>query len=141
MNKKVEIYQPGNPVRVVSATSLFDGHDASINIIRRILQDLIIAETAGIGQGDSRIIDLVDVSLYVMASGFGAPSQLEKIDMLDFADIVAVNKFEKPGGDDAVSDVRKQVLRNRKAFEKVPEDMPVYKTIASRFNDDGVTSL
>ncbi len=103
--------------------------------------DLIIVETAGIGQGDSRIIDLVDVSLYVMTSDFGAPSQLEKIDMLDFADIVAVNKFEKPGGDDAVRDVRKQVLRNRKAFEKAPEDMPVYGTIASRFNDDGVTSL
>jgi isobutyryl-CoA mutase len=103
--------------------------------------ELIIVETAGIGQGDSRIIDLVDVSLYVMTSEFGAPSQLEKIDMLDFADIVAVNKFEKRGGDDAVRDVRKQVQRNKKAFDGSSEEMLVYGTIASKFNDDGVTAL
>ena len=103
--------------------------------------DLIIAETAGIGQGDSRIIDLVDVAIYVMTSEFGAASQLEKIDMLDFADLVVVNKYEKRGGEDAVRDVRKQVQRNRKAFDRDPAEMPVYGTIASKFNDDGVTAL
>jgi methylmalonyl-CoA mutase len=103
--------------------------------------DLIIAETAGIGQGDSSISDLVDLSIYVMTSEFGAASQLEKIDMLDFADLVAVNKFEKRGAEDAVRDVRKQVQRNRKAFDKSPDEMPVFGTIASKFNDDGVTAL
>jgi len=103
--------------------------------------DLVITETAGIGQGDSSIVDLVDVSLYVMTSEYGAASQLEKIDMLDYADLVAVNKFEKRGSDDAVQHVRKQVQRNRKAFDRKPEEMPVYGTIASKFNDDGVTSL
>jgi isobutyryl-CoA mutase len=103
--------------------------------------DLVITETAGIGQGDSSIIDLVDVPIYVMTSEFGAASQLEKIDMLDFADLVVVNKFEKRGGEDAVRDVRKQVQRNRKAFDSNPADMPVFGTIASKFNDDGVTAL
>jgi len=103
--------------------------------------DLIIAETAGIGQGDSHIIDLVDLSMYVMTSDFGAASQLEKIDMLDFADLVVVNKFEKRGGEDAVRDVRKQVQRNRQAFTQPPDEMPVFGTIASKFNDDGVTAL
>jgi len=103
--------------------------------------DLIIAETAGIGQGDSRITDLVDLSMYVMTGEFGAASQLEKIDMLDFADLVAVNKFEKRGAEDAVRDVRKQVQRNRKAFDQSPDEMPVFGTIASKFNDDGVTAL
>jgi methylmalonyl-CoA mutase len=103
--------------------------------------DLIIAETAGIGQGDSRITDLVDLSMYVMTSEFGAASQLEKIDMLDFADLVAVNKFEKRGAEDAVRDVRKQVQRNRRAFDQSPDEMPVFGTIASKFNDDGVTAL
>ncbi len=103
--------------------------------------DLIIVETAGIGQGDSSIVDLADVSLYVMTSEFGAASQLEKIDMLDFADLVVVNKFEKRGGDDAVRDVRKQVQRNRTAFDRAPDEMPVFGTIAAKFNDDGVTAL
>jgi methylmalonyl-CoA mutase len=103
--------------------------------------DLVITETAGIGQGDSRIVDLVDLSLYVMTSEYGAASQLEKIDMLDFADLVVVNKFEKRGSEDAVQHVRKQVQRNRKAFDRRPEEMPVYGTIASKFNDDGVTAL
>ena len=103
--------------------------------------DLVIAETAGIGQGDSNIIDMVDLSIYVMTSEFGAASQLEKIDMLDFADLVVVNKYEKRGGEDAVRDVRKQVQRNRQAFDRAPEQMPVYGTIASKFNDDGVTAL
>jgi len=103
--------------------------------------DLIITETAGIGQGDSSVVDLVDVAVYVMTSEFGAASQLEKIDMLDFADLVVVNKFEKRGGEDAVRDVRKQVQRNRKAFDRDPVEMPVFGTIASKFNDDGVTAL
>ena len=103
--------------------------------------DLVITETAGIGQGDSSIVDLVDVSMYVMTSEYGAASQLEKIDMLDFADLVVVNKFEKRGSDDAVQHVRKQVQRNRKAFSQPPEEMPVFGTIASKFNDDGVTAL
>ncbi len=103
--------------------------------------DLIIAETAGIGQGDSRITDLADISLYVMTSDFGAPSQLEKIDMLDYADLIVINKFEKKGSDDALRDVRKQVQRNRKAWQMPPKDLPIYGTIASKFNDDGVTAL
>ena len=113
----------------------------AINVARATGFDLIIAETAGIGQGDSSIVDFVDVSMYVMTSEFGAASQLEKIDMLDFADLIAVNKYEKRGGEDAVRDVRKQVQRNRNAFDKAPEELPVYGTIASKFNDDGVTAL
>jgi methylmalonyl-CoA mutase len=103
--------------------------------------DLIIVETAGIGQGDAGIADLADVAIYVMTSEFGAASQLEKIEMLDFADLVAVNKFEKQGSEDALRDVRKQVQRNRKAFDQSPEEMPVFGTIAAHFNDDGVTAL
>ncbi|MGD8963700.1 MAG: cobalamin-dependent protein, partial [Desulfobacterales bacterium] len=113
----------------------------AIEAVQAAGYDLVIAETAGIGQGDSSIIDMVDLSIYVMTSEFGAASQLEKIDMLDFADLVVVNKFEKRGGEDAVRDVRKQVQRNRKAFDQSPEDMPVFGTIASKFNDDGVTAL
>ncbi|MGQ7843504.1 methylmalonyl-CoA mutase family protein [Granulosicoccus sp. 3-233] len=103
--------------------------------------DLIIVETPGIGQGDAGIVDISDVSLYVMTPEFGAASQLEKIDMLDFADIVAINKLERKGGDDALRDVRKQVQRNRAAFAQTPDEMPVFGTIAARFNDDGVTAL
>jgi methylmalonyl-CoA mutase len=113
----------------------------AISAVKAAGFDLVIAETAGIGQGDSRIIDMVDVSVYVMTSEFGAASQLEKIDMLDFADLVVVNKFEKRGAEDAVRDVRKQVQRNRKAWDKSPEEMPVYGTISSKFNDDGVSAL
>jgi len=113
----------------------------AIEVVKAAGFDLIIAETAGIGQGDSRISDLVDVSIYVMTSEFGAATQLEKIDMLDFADIVAVNKYEKQGSEDALRDVRKQVQRNRKAWNIPSEEMPVYGTIASKFNDDGVTAL
>ncbi len=103
--------------------------------------DLVIVETAGIGQGDAAMVPLVDVSLYVMTPEFGAASQLEKIDMLDFADFVAINKFDRRGAEDALRDVRKQVQRNRESFGRRPEEMPVYGTIASRFNDDGVTAL
>src|SRR5467141_2549328 len=103
--------------------------------------DLVLVETSGIGQGDAAIVPLVDASLYVMTPEYGAASQLEKIDMLDFADFVAINKFDRKGADDALRDVRKQVQRNRQAFGTSPEQMPVYGTIASRFNDDGVTAL
>jgi len=103
--------------------------------------DLVIVETAGIGQGGAAITEHADVSLYVMTPEFGAPSQLEKIDMLDFADVVAVNKYDRRGAEDAVRDVRKQVQRNKKDFKTAPENMPVFGTIASRFNDDGVTAL
>src|SRR2546427_157499 len=103
--------------------------------------ELIIVETAGIGQGDAAIVPHADVSLYVMTPEFGAASQLEKIDMLDFADFVAINKFDRKGAEDALRDVRKQVQRNREAFNSAPEDMPVFGTIAARFNDDGVTAL
>src|SRR5213083_1822143 len=103
--------------------------------------DLIIIETAGIGQGDAAIVPHADVSLYVMTPEFGAASQLEKIDMLDFADFVAINKFDRKGAEDALRDVRKQVQRNRQVFGTSAEQMPVFGTIASRFNDDGVTAL
>ncbi|MEN8720230.1 MAG: fused isobutyryl-CoA mutase/GTPase IcmF, partial [Oceanococcaceae bacterium] len=103
--------------------------------------DLVIVETAGIGQGDAAVVDIADVSLYVMTPEFGAASQLEKIDMLDFADVVAINKFDRRGADDAVRDVRKQMQRNKVAFDKPADAMPAFGTIASRFNDDGVTAL
>ena len=102
---------------------------------------LVIVETAGIGQSDTEIVDLVDVPVYVMTSEYGAASQLEKIDMLDFAELVVLNKFEKRGAEDALRDVRKQWKRNRKAFQLADEDVPVYPTIASQFNDPGVNRL
>jgi methylmalonyl-CoA mutase len=103
--------------------------------------DLVVVETSGIGQGDAAIVPLVDVSLYVMTPEFGAASQLEKIDMLDFADFVAINKFDRKGAEDALRDVRKQYQRNRERFGEKPDDMPVFGTMAARFNDDGVTAL
>ena len=103
--------------------------------------DLIVVETSGIGQGESAIVPLVDASVYVMTPEFGAASQLEKIDMLDFADFVAINKFDRKGSEDALRDVRKQYQRNHESFAQSPDSMPVYGTMASRFNDDGVTAL
>ena len=103
--------------------------------------DLVLVETSGIGQGDAAIVPHVDFSLYVMTPEFGAASQLEKIDMLDFADFVSINKFDRRGAQDALRDVRKQMQRNRGAFGVAPETMPAFGTIASRFNDDGVTAL
>lgn len=103
--------------------------------------DLVILETPGIGQGDAAIAEHVDVSLYVMTPEFGAASQLEKIDMLDFADVVAINKFERRGAEDALRDVSRQLVRNREDFHALPEDMPVFGTSAATFNDDGVTAL
>jgi methylmalonyl-CoA mutase len=103
--------------------------------------DLVIVETSGIGQGDAAIVPHCDLPLYVMTPEFGAASQLEKIDMLDFAELVAINKFDRRGAADALRDVAKQLQRNRGDFERRPEEMPVFGTIASRFNDDGVTAL
>jgi methylmalonyl-CoA mutase len=103
--------------------------------------DLVIVETSGIGQGDAAIVPHVDLSMYVMTPEFGAASQLEKIDMLDFADFVAINKFDRKGAQDAQRDVAKQYQRNREMWTKKPDEMPVYGTQASRFNDDGVTAL
>ncbi|HET6718151.1 MAG TPA: cobalamin-dependent protein, partial [Rhodocyclaceae bacterium] len=103
--------------------------------------DLIVIETSGIGQGNAAIVEHVNCSLYVMTPEFGAASQLEKIDMLDFADFVAINKFDRKGADDALRDVRKQYQRNREAFATPTEEMPVFGTMAARFNDDGVTAL
>ena len=101
--------------------------------------DLVIVETAGIGQSDSEIVDLVDLPIYVMTSEYGAASQLEKIDMLDFAAMIVLNKFDKRGADDALRDVRKQWKRNHQAFTVRDEDVPVYPTIASQFNDPGLS--
>ena len=103
--------------------------------------DLIVVETSGIGQGDAAIVPLVDVPLYVMTPEFGAASQLEKIDMLDFAEFVAINKFDRKGAADALRDVAKQFQRNHEAFSTPPDQMPVFGTMAARFNDDGVTAL
>ncbi|WP_058615457.1 fused isobutyryl-CoA mutase/GTPase IcmF [Tepidimonas taiwanensis] len=103
--------------------------------------DLVVVETSGIGQGDAAIVPHVDVPLYVMTPEFGAASQLEKIDMLDFAEFIAINKFDRKGALDALRDVRKQVQRNREAWGVAPEQMPVFGTMAARFNDDGVTAL
>jgi methylmalonyl-CoA mutase len=103
--------------------------------------DFVIVETSGIGQGDAAIVPHVDLSMYVMTPEFGAASQLEKIDMLDFADFIAINKFDRKGAQDALRDVAKQYQRNRELWSMSPEQMPVFGTQASRFNDDGVTAL
>ncbi|HEY1589113.1 MAG TPA: methylmalonyl-CoA mutase family protein, partial [Rhodanobacter sp.] len=113
-------------------------HDC-IDFLKSQPYDLVIVETAGIGQSDSEIVDLVDFPVYVMTSEYGAASQLEKIDMIDFAELVVLNKFDKRGAEDALRDVRKQWKRNRTAFTLKDEDVPVYPTIASQFNDPGVT--
>jgi methylmalonyl-CoA mutase len=112
-----------------------------LNAMKACRFDLIVVETPGIGQGDAGIVPYVDLSLYVMTPEFGAASQLEKIDMLDYADLVVINKFDRAGGPDALRDVAKQVQRNRQAFALRPDDMPVFGTIASRFNDEGVTAV
>ncbi|MGB1317942.1 MAG: cobalamin-dependent protein, partial [Flavobacteriales bacterium] len=113
----------------------------AVNVLKAAHYDLIILETSGIGQSDTEIMDHSDVSLYVMTPEFGAATQLEKIDMLDFADVVAINKFDKRGALDAIRDVKKQYKRNRQLWEMKDEDVPVYGTIASQFNDPGTNSL
>ncbi|WP_110239711.1 fused isobutyryl-CoA mutase/GTPase IcmF [Nocardioides gilvus] len=112
-----------------------------IDVVKAAGFDLVIVETPGIGQGDAAIVPFVDTSLYVMTPEFGAASQLEKIDMLDFAETVAINKFERRGAKDALRDVGRQMVRNREAFGQRLEEMPVFGTSAATFNDDGVTAL
>jgi len=118
------------------ATSVILGD--SIEFLKSVGFDLVIVETAGIGQSDSEIVDLVDFPVYVMTSDYGAASQLEKIDMLDYAELVVLNKYDKRGAEDALRDVRKQWKRNHVAFDTPDDDIPVYPTIASQFNDPGV---
>jgi len=113
----------------------------AIQVLKAAKYDLIILETSGIGQSDTEIMDHSDVSLYVMTPEFGAATQLEKIDMLDFADLVALNKFDKRGALDAIRDVKKQYQRNHNLWDKNPDDMPVFGTIASQFNDPGMNTL
>ena len=113
----------------------------AINIVKAAGYDLVIVETSGIGQSDTEIVDHSDVTLYVMTPEYGAASQLEKIDMLDFADLVAINKFDKRGALDALRDVKKQYQRNQKLFDQSADEMPVYGTVASQFNDPGVNEL
>ncbi|GAA4129848.1 methylmalonyl-CoA mutase family protein [Nocardioides fonticola] len=123
------------------AHELPDHLDDVLTVMRAAGFDLVIVETPGIGQGDAAIVPFVDTSLYVMTPEFGAASQLEKIDMLDFADAVAINKFERRGSEDALRDVGRQLVRNREAFGQQPSDMPVFGTSAATFDDDGVTAL
>jgi methylmalonyl-CoA mutase len=123
------------------ARELPESIEAIIGACRAAGFDLVILETPGIGQGDAGVVPLADVSLYVMTPEFGAASQLEKIDMLDFADVVAINKFERRGAADALRDVSRQLIRNRSAFGARLQDMPVFGTSAATFNDNGVTAL
>ena len=115
--------------------------DTAVDILKVAGFDMIILETSGIGQSDTEITDHSDLSLYVMTPEYGAATQLEKIDMLDFADVIAINKFDKRGALDALKDVKKQYQRNHKLFEQDADTMPVFGTIASQFNDPGVNSL
>src|SRR5688572_28787855 len=113
----------------------------AIDILKAASFDLVILETSGIGQSDTEIVDHADMSLYIMTPEFGAASQLEKIDMLDFADVIAINKFDKRGAQDALRDVRKQYKRNHELWDVAEEQIPVYGTIASQFNDPGTNAL
>ena len=115
-------------------------HEA-VEVLKAAEFDLIILETSGIGQSDTEIIEHSDISLYVMTPEFGAATQLEKIDMLDFANLVAVNKFDKRGALDALRDVKKQYMRNNNLWDVHMDDLPVYGTIASQFNDPGMNGL
>jgi methylmalonyl-CoA mutase len=124
-----------------SNVSLSPSVQDALDIVKNAGYDLIILETSGIGQSDTHIVDFADVNLYVMTPEYGAATQLEKIDMLDYADLIALNKFDKRGALDALRDVKKQYQRNHNLFDKAMDEMPVYGTIASQFNDPGVNKL
>ncbi|MGC5325689.1 fused isobutyryl-CoA mutase/GTPase IcmF [Brevibacillus sp. SYSU BS000544] len=124
-----------------SGSELSAAVEDSLKVLKAANFDLVIVETSGIGQGDAQVKDVCDVAMYVMTSEFGAPSQLEKIDMLDFADLIAINKFERKGSEDALREVRKQYRRNHNQFDLTDEQIPVYGTIASQFNDKGTNVL
>ena len=113
----------------------------AISVVKAAGYDLVIVETSGIGQGDAEITEISDLSMYVMTSEFGAPSQLEKIDMIDYADLIVINKFERKGSEDAKRQVQKQYQRSRNLFDEPLDNMPVYGTIASQFNDQGTNAL
>lgn len=124
-----------------SKTELSEAIREAITVTQHAPFDLIIVETSGIGQGDAEITEISDVAMYVMTSEYGAPSQLEKIDMIDFADLIVINKFDRKGSEDALRDVRKQYQRSHLLFGQAPDTMPVYGTIASQFNDAGTNRL
>ncbi|RKD23033.1 methylmalonyl-CoA mutase [Ammoniphilus oxalaticus] len=124
-----------------SRTELSLATSHAINVVKAAGYDFIIVETSGIGQGDAGIVDLVDVSMYVMTSEFGAATQLEKIEMIDFADVIVINKFERRGSEDALRDVRKQYKRSRGLFSVADAHLPIFGTMASQFNDHGTDVL
>ncbi len=124
-----------------SKMEISEGVRDAIEVVKAAGFDLVIVETSGIGQGDAAIVEVVDISMYVMTSEFGAPSQLEKIDMIDYADLICINKFERKGSEDALRDVKKQYQRSHTLFEEDTNNMPVYGTIASQFNDPGTNTL
>jgi methylmalonyl-CoA mutase len=134
------IYMRSMATRQTNASISKNITDA-IAILKAAHYDLIIIETSGIGQSGTEIVDIADTFLYVMTPEFGAASQLEKIDMLDFADVVAINKFDKRGAQDALRDVKKQYQRNKNLWNVDPDEMPVYGSIASQFNDPGTNEL
>src|SRR5690554_4489269 len=124
-----------------SNLSLSNHVTEAVEVLKAAKFDLIILETSGIGQSDTQILDHSDISLYVMTPEFGAATQLEKIDMLDFADLVAINKFDKRGALDALRDVKKQYVRNHLLWDTPQDELPVFGTIASQFNDPGMNKL
>jgi methylmalonyl-CoA mutase len=138
------IYHPNIYMRSIGTRSAVGEVPESLTDIISAMRlggfDLVVVETPGIGQGDAGIVPYVDVPIYVMTPEFGAQSQLEKIDMLDYAELVVINKFDRKGSEDAYRDVCKQMQRNREAWSEQPDSMPVFGTIASHFNDDGVTA-
>lgn len=124
-----------------SKSEISEATKDAIDVVKAAGFDFVIVETSGIGQGNSGIVDLCDIAMYVMTSEFGAATQLEKIDMIDFADLIVINKFERRGSEDALRDVRKQFQRSRNLFDVPDEELPVFGTIASQFNDQGTNVL
>ena len=124
-----------------SGREIADCVGRAVEVCKAVGFDLVIVETSGIGQGNDAITEVADMYLYVTTREYGAPSQLEKLAALDFSDIVVLNKFDRPGAEDALTEIRKQVQRNRESFDESPEAMPVIPTIASQYADAGVDQL